>query len=112
MQDQQTNFRYENELRVALRQIVCDRLGLIPVIESAHIPESDKMGFSVILGDTVGDLDEHNCADYGLSEKDTIAWINDGRPAGSQPSAPEPDFSEDPGAVIPDRETDDDGAAD
>lgn len=105
MPDKQTNFRYENQLKAALKQIVRGRLGLITVIESANIPESDKMGFSVILGDTVGDLNEHNCADYGLSEKDTLAWINDGRPAGSQPSAPEPDFSEDPGAVIPNDET-------
>ena len=101
MTDKPTDFKYENQLRVALKEIVCGRLGLSTVIESAHIPENDKMGFAVMLGDTLGDLNEHNCADYGLSEKDTIAWMNDGRPAGAQPSAPVPDSSEDPGAVIP-----------
>jgi hypothetical protein len=104
MPDKLTNFRYENQLREGLKQIVCGRLDLVAVIESANIPANDKMEFSVILGDTVGDLNEHNCTDYGLSVKDTITWINDGRPAGSQPSAPEPDFSEDPGAVMPDNE--------
>lgn len=105
MPDKPADFRYEDQLRVALKQMVCDRLDLITAIESANIPESDRMGFSVILGDSLGDLNEHNCADFGLSEADTIAWMNDGRPAGSQPSAPEPDFSEDPGAVMPDNET-------
>lgn len=105
MSDKLNNFRYENQLRAALKQIICDKLDLIMVIESAGIPESDHMEFSVILGDTLGDLDEHNYADYGLPEKDFIAWIRDGRPAGSQPSAPVPDYSEDPGAVIPYRKT-------
>jgi hypothetical protein len=105
MPDKRTGFNYEDQLSEALKQIVCGRLGLDTAIESANIPASDKMGFSVILGDTLGDLNEHNCADYGLSEKETIAWINDGRPAGAQPSAPVPDGSEDPGAVIPDNET-------
>lgn len=105
MSDKPTDFRYENQLKIALKQIVCGRHGVDTVIESADIPESDKMGFSVILGDTLGDLNEHNCADYGLSASDTIAWMNDGRPAGAEPSAPVPDSSEDPGAVIPYRET-------
>lgn len=105
MPDKLTNFRYEDQLRVALEQVVCGRLGLVTVIESADIPENDKMEFSVMFGDALGDLNEHNCTDYGLSEKDTIAWMNDGRPAGSHPSAPEPDSSEDPGAVIPDKRT-------
>lgn len=100
MPDGLTGFSYENELREALKKIVCGRLDLATVIESANIPASDKMEFSVILGDTLGDLNEQNCTDYGLSEKDTIAWMNDGRPAGAQPSAPVQDSSEDPGAVI------------
>lgn len=104
MPDKLTDFRYENQLKVALKQIVCDRLDLVTAIESANIPEGDKMEFSVIFGDTLGDLNEHNCADYGLSEKDTIAWMNDGRPAGAQPSAPVQDSNEDPGAVIPYKE--------
>ena len=103
MSEKQTSFRYEKELRAALEQIVCGRQGLIPVIESANIPKADKTEFSVMLGDALGDLNEHNCADFGLSEKDTIAWMNDGRPAGSEPSPPIQDYSEDPGAVIPDR---------
>lgn len=105
MSDKLNNFRYENQLRAALKQIVCDRLDLITVIKAAGIPESDHMEFSVILGDTLGDLDKHNYSDHGLTEEETIAWIKDGRPAGSLPSAPVPDYSEDPGAVIPYRKT-------
>src|SRR5688572_22256951 len=104
MPDKLTNFRYENQLREAVKQIVCDRLDLVTAIESAHIPESDKMEFSVIFGDTLGDLNEHNCEDYGLSKEDTIAWMSAGRPAGAQSSAPVQDSNEDPGAVIPYKE--------
>lgn len=105
MSDKLNNFRYENELRAALKQIVRDRRDLIAAIQAAGIPEGDYMEFSVILGDTLGDLDAHNYADHGLSEEETIAWIEAGRPAGSLPSAPVQDYSEDPGAVIPYRKT-------
>lgn len=105
MQDELTGFGYENQLREALKLIVCGRVGLDEAIASANIPPEDKMQFSVILGDTLGDLNEENCTDYGLTREDTLAWMDDGRPAGSQPSAPAPDFSEDPGAVIPYRKT-------
>jgi len=105
MTDKPTGFRYENQLRDALRQIVCGRLGVDTALDSVDVPVSDRGEFAVILGDTLGDLDEHNYADHGLGEKETVAWIKDGRPAGAQPSAPVPDHSEDPGAVIPDRET-------
>jgi len=101
MPDKPTNFRYEDQLRVALKQIVCDRIDLVAAIEAANTPEGDKMAFSVMLGDTLGDLNEHNCVDYGLTEKDTLAWMKDGRPAGGQSSAPVPDSNEDPGAVVP-----------
>jgi len=101
MAEKLAGFDYDNQIKEALKQIVCGRLGLDTVIESANIPANDKMEFSVILGDTLGDLNEENCVDYGLSREDTLAWMNDGRPAGSQPSSPVPDFSEDPGAVIP-----------
>ena len=106
LSDELAGFGYMNELKEALRKIVVERLAMDAVSKSLNIPASDKTAFSVILGDSLGDLNERNCSEYGLSEKDTIAWMNDGRPAGSYPSAPEPDFSEDPGAVIPTRNTD------
>jgi len=105
MADKLIGFNYDTQVREALRQIVCGRQGLDTVIEAAHIPPEDKMQFSVILGDTLGDLNEENCVEYGLSREDTLAWMNDGRPAGAQPSAPSPDYSEDPGAVIPYRDS-------
>lgn len=98
------NFRYEKQLRDALKQIVVGRQGVDTVVDSADVPVSDRGEFAVILGDTLGDLDEHNFADHGLTEEETVAWIRDGRPAGAQPSAPVPDSSEDPGAVIPYRD--------
>ncbi|HEU4708740.1 MAG TPA: hypothetical protein VFS17_05450 [Methylophilaceae bacterium] len=106
MPDKPINFNYENQLRAALKQIVRDRIDLITAIKSTDIPESDHMEFSVILGDTLGDLDEHNFADHGLSEEETVAWIKDGRPAGYQSLEPVPDHNEDPGAVIPFRDSD------
>lgn len=106
MTDKLTNFRYEHELEAGLKQIVCGREALDTVIDSANIPPEDKMQFSVILGDALGDLNEENCAEHGLSREDTLAWMNDGRPAGSKPSAPAPDHSEDPGAVMPYRDSD------
>ena len=105
MSDQVANFKYVNELRAALKQIVRDRGDLIDAIESANVLEGDKMEFSVMLGDSLGDITEDNFADYGLAQQETIAWIKDGRPAGSAPSQPVPDHSEDPGAVIPYRKT-------
>lgn len=105
MTDQPFNFGYESQLRTALKQIVCDRVDLATAIEAAGIPESEQMKFSVILGDTLGDLDEQNFTDHGLPEKETLEWINDGRPAGAQSAAPVPDHSEDPGAVIPQRKS-------
>jgi hypothetical protein len=100
MSDDKLEFGYGEQLAEAVRNIVCRRIAFDAVLHAANIPEPDQIEFSVALGDAVGNLDEHNCAEFGLSKAETRAWMQAGRPAGSEPSAPEPDSSEDPGAVI------------
>lgn len=100
MSDEKLQFDYNEQLQEAVRAIVCDKTTFEAAMKAANIPEQDELELAVALGDAIGNLDLHNCADYGLSVEETRAWIRAGRPAGSVPSAPQPDHSEDPGAVI------------
>src|SRR5438045_2188137 len=100
MSDSELNFRYGEQLAQTVRQIVCKGAALDAALHEANIPEQDHLLFAVAVGDAVGNLDVHNCVDLGLSVEETDAWIKAGRPAGSSSSVLQPDYTEDPGAVI------------
>ncbi|HYG13134.1 MAG TPA: hypothetical protein VD885_03210 [Methylophilaceae bacterium] len=93
-------FEYEDELSLAVQGVVRERHTLADVLHATHVPQEAKLKLSIAIGDAIGNLDTHNCTQYGLTVEETRAWMQAGRPAGIAPAAPEPDFSEDPGAVI------------
>ena len=93
-------FDFGAQLALAVQGVVRERHTLASVLHAAQVPAEAKLELSIAIGDAIGNLDTHNCAQYGLTVEETRAWMQAGRPAGIAPAAPEPDFSEDPGAVI------------
>lgn len=95
-------FNERQQLNEAVQKVVRRHSALGAVIHELDIQPEACYRLSVALGDAIGNLDERNCNEFGLTVEETRAWIKAGRSADTVPSAPEPDFSEDPGAVIPD----------
>jgi hypothetical protein len=95
-----TAFDFGAQLALAVQGVVRERHTLADVLHATHVPQESKLKLSIAIGDAIGNLDTHNCAQFGLTVEETRAWMQAGRPAGIAPAAPEPDFSEDPGAVI------------
>ncbi len=100
MANEAAAFDYADQLALAVQGVVRDRHTLASVLHAARVPAEAKLKLSIAIGDAIGNLDTHNCTQYGLTAEETRAWMQEGRPAGIAPAAPEPDFSEDPGAVI------------
>ena len=96
------SFDFNHELALAVQGVVRHRHALDTVLHEAHVPQEARLRHSVAIGDAIGNLDTGNCLQYGLDAEETRAWMDDGRPGGACPAPPDPDFSEDPGAVIPD----------
>jgi uncharacterized SAM-dependent methyltransferase len=93
----------ENEqLDQTVQGVVRGHLALNAVLHRADMPEKTRQRLSVAIGNAIGNLDDRNCAEFGLTAEETRTWMKAGRLTDAIPRAPEPDFSEDPGAVIPD----------
>lgn len=91
----------KEQLIKAVQGVVRGHCPLDVVLHTANITEQTRQRLSVAIGNAVGNLDDRNCSEFGLTAEETRAWMNAGRPTDVIPQAPEPDFSEDPGAVIP-----------
>ena len=89
----------QEQLNSALQAVVRRNVALDDVLDDT-IKGKERQRLAVAIGHALGNLDLHNCDRYGLTTEETRTWIEAGRPAGFSSQPPEPDFSEDPGAVM------------
>jgi hypothetical protein len=83
----------------AVQAVVRHNAGFDTVLDDT-MTGRERQRLAVAIGHALGNLEPENCERYGLTADEIRSWIAAGRPAGFSPGAPEPDFSEDPGAVI------------
>ena len=89
----------QEQLQNAVQAVVRRNVGFDAALDDT-IKGMQRQRLAVAIGHAVGNLGPQNCERYGLTVEEIRAWIEAGRPAGFIPRPPEPDFSEDPGAVI------------